>query len=90
MTRGTSLCPFTPPSAFWRSTRASNAAGDDPFSAAAWPVTSVMYAMVIGAGDAAAVVAAAPNETNGKLAMAAISETRMAWRRHTFPPWYCG
>jgi hypothetical protein len=59
-------------------------AGDVPFSAAAWPVTSVMYAMVIGAGDAAAFVAAAPKETSGKLAMAANSEMRMARRRHTF------
>lgn len=67
----------------------SNAAGDVPFSAAAWPVTLVMYAMVIGAGGAAAIVAAAPNETKGRLAMAASSEARTARCRYIFPPQFC-
>ena len=41
MTSGTSLCPFTPPSAFCRSMRASNPAGEVEFSAPPSPVRSV-------------------------------------------------
>ena len=41
MTSGTNLCPCTPPSAFCKSRRASNAAGDDPSSGAPGPVTDV-------------------------------------------------
>ena len=42
MTSGTSLCPSTPPSAFWRSIRASNAEGDEESSDAPGPVMEVM------------------------------------------------
>ena len=66
-------------------------AGEAEFSAAPSPVRSVMYAMVIGAGDAAAVVAAAPNATNGKLGNTPPVVKR--GRRDvgtSFPPRFCG
>src|SRR5271167_199504 len=48
MTRGTSLCPLTPPSAFCMSMRALKPAGESPSWVAPSPVTEVMYAMVMG------------------------------------------
>jgi hypothetical protein len=41
ITKGTSLCPSTPPSAFWRSRRASKPAGEVAFSDPPSPVRSV-------------------------------------------------
>src|SRR5580704_9865726 len=67
MTRGTSLWPCTPPWAFCRAMRALNPAGDVPFWDEPGPVSSVTYAMVIGAGDGAAVVADAPIMTIGRM-----------------------
>ena len=42
MINGTSLCPFTPPSAFCRASRALNAPGDVESSDAPGPVIDVM------------------------------------------------
>jgi hypothetical protein len=45
-----------------------------------------MYAIVIGAGDAPAVVAFTPDATNGTLAIAAKTDALMTLCRYTFPP----
>ena len=53
-TSGTSLCPFTPPSAFWSAIRAKKPAGSEEVSGALGPVSDVTNARVIGAGEAEA------------------------------------
>src|ERR1700678_2008884 len=62
MTRGISLWPFTPPSAFCRSMRASNPDGELAFSEAPSPVRSVTYARVIGAAPVTFVVGGVDDE----------------------------
>jgi hypothetical protein len=70
--------------------RASKPAGDEPFWDAPSPVTSVMYAMVIGAGDADACPAApavTPNVINDRN-RAPVRKTRLIIRfLRIFPPW---
>jgi hypothetical protein len=86
MMRGTSLCPFTPPSAFCKSIRAVKPAGDDASSDAPGPVRELMYAMVIGAGEAEACPVVTPNVMSDAN-MAVVSKTLLIVRfTCIFPP----
>src|ERR1700722_6355583 len=68
------------------SSRASKPAGDVPFSDPPSPVTSVMYAMVIGAGAADAVTAVVPTSRSGRPVSTASVTGTIVERRRIDPP----